>query len=110
MINESILLVAVGVMNLTNTITNIVYIAMSKRMQINKDLLSELTEQSKAKNEVIKDLKQSKKVYKRQFENLLIRHKELEGRYKQLNNEPMRIINQSLIEETPAYVEANQTN
>lgn len=96
MINENLLLAAVGIMNLVNTITNIIYISVSKKMQINKELLSELTEQSKAKDELIKSIKLDKKNFQRQYENILSRYNELEGRFKQINNEPLRVINQSL--------------
>lgn len=93
MTNETIVLAAVGILNLANTI-----VTGLKRIQVGRDLISELTEQNKAKDELIKMMRSEIKTWKRQYDMKQSQFKELEGRYKEITCIEYRTPSQSLLE------------
>jgi hypothetical protein len=60
-----------GSISLLNTIINVYFINKQRSIQVNKDLLTNLIEQNRAKDEIIKSLKEDKQRYKKANNHLL---------------------------------------
>jgi hypothetical protein len=79
----------VASLNLVNLIGNIFWTLKLRAIQGNKEIMCDLTEQNKAKDETIKSLKEERKQCKFQFQTLLSKYQKTIGEletYKNLNN------------------------